>query len=151
MVYKEFKDIYNRFCNYFGKFEYMSDETMIKIYFKEMKYINFNLEEFEQMVYEKCTYFPKVAEIHSIRKNELKNVKATVNINTKVCDCNKCNGTGYRLMIEVKNDIPYEFIVACDCRNGDNKIYDGRTISDKKHRSCYIIPRFSEKFVEISV
>ena len=54
-----------------------------------------------------------------------------------------CNGTGYVILKQVIEGTAYDYAYACDCKNGDNKLYDGRTIKDKDHRSPYYIPRYS--------
>ena len=54
-----------------------------------------------------------------------------------------CKGTGYVTVKKIVNELSYDFVYACDCRNGDNKLYDGSTIKDKEHRSNYYVPRYS--------
>jgi len=64
-------------------------------------------------------------------------------------ECEMCNDTGYVFIIEKgEKGCNYEYVVACDCSKGDDKVYDGRTISDEKHRSNYICPRYSSMFPE---
>lgn len=44
---------------------------------------------------------------------------------------------------KIINEVSYDYVYACDCKNGDNKLYDGSTIKDKEHRSNYYVPRYS--------
>ena len=62
--------------------------------------------------------------------------------------CDKCQDTGFVLIKVIENDLPYEHVVACDCPLGNDKVYDGRTVSDVRYRTQYRIPRYSELFPE---
>ena len=65
-------------------------------------------------------------------------------------ECKACNDTGFILITEKsEKGGTYEFAVACDCPKGDDKVYDGRIISDEKHRSNYICPRYSSLLPKI--
>lgn len=55
-----------------------------------------------------------------------------------------CNGTGYVILKKRVHGKLYDYAYVCDCKNGDNKLYDGKTIKDKEHRSPYCVPRYSE-------
>lgn len=145
MKFIEFENIWRRMCVYYGKSDFLEDKDMIKIYFDEMKYINRDYEEFEQLLRSKCKYFPKAADIEDVKKVLLDKrlEEQRININEPVCECKLCNSTGYRMIRDEQNR---EYICACDCKNGDNKLYDGRTISDKAHKSIYVIPRYSQLY-----
>ena len=141
MTLNEFGNVWNTLCNYYEK-EYSKD--VMNLYFNEMKYINGEYNELITGITNKCKYFPKIADIMEVWRTIKQENMEVVDINKPVCECNLCNGSGYRI---IKEKSPaggiYEFAVACDCHNGDNKLYDGRTIKDKKHRSNYICPRYS--------
>ena len=62
-------------------------------------------------------------------------------------ECEKCNDTGYVFITEPSpKGNTYTFVVACDCEKGNDKVYDGRTLSE--NRSNYICPRYSSMFPE---
>jgi hypothetical protein len=56
-------------------------------------------------------------------------------------ECRKCNDTG---LVLLKDQDGRSWAVACDCKKGNDKVYDGRTL--EKDRSPYIIPRYSDIF-----
>ena len=142
MTMNEFSNVWKTLCTYYDKNE--NSKELIDIYFSGMKYINNNYDELMRGIFRKCKFFPKVAEIMEIWEKTRKEHTVSININEPVCDCNLCEGTGYRLINEVSPQGGiYTFAAACDCANGDNKLYDGRTIKDAKHRSNYICPRYS--------
>ncbi|HHV99973.1 MAG TPA: hypothetical protein GXX36_10475 [Clostridiaceae bacterium] len=65
--------------------------------------------------------------------------------------CTVCDDRGYVLMKEVQKsgdmDIPYQYVLYCPfCPVGRSQAYDGRNISDKEHRSPYIVPPLTEYF-----
>ena len=146
MVRKEFSSVWNTLCAYYG-YKEAEREDIKDLYFRQLKYYDpMDWIEIQDVVIAKCKFMPKVEEISSIA-NEWKKKKQdakTADINIPVCECKLCNGTGYRSIIEMDNNRPYEYVVACDCANGDNKLYDGRTIKDEKHRTNYIVPRYSQ-------
>lgn len=147
MKFTEFEPIWKTICKYYSKPEFLNDKEMIRVYFDEMKHINSNFEKFEQLLYRKCQFFPKTYHILEIRKAMMDEMleEQRVNINEPVCECKLCNGTGYRI---IRDNRMQQYAVACDCKNGDTKIYDGRNIQDKMHRSIYIVPRYSQMFPE---
>jgi hypothetical protein len=145
MKINEFTIIFNRMCKYFNKDEFINDKSIGEIYYNEMKKINDRYDYFEELLYSKCKFFPKVTEIKDVRYKMNENESGIIDVNAKICECANCNGTGYRIIFYNKN---IEYVVACDCKNGDNKLYDGRSIKDKAHRSSYIVPRYSEKLME---
>ncbi len=140
MFFNEFEPIFKRICRYFGKEEYITDKEMIEIYFNEMKRINDRYPYFEELLFQKCKFFPKVTEIRDIRF-KMQDDKKVIDINTPICDCKLCETTGYRFIRNEKGSI---YAVACDCKNGDNKLYDGRMIKDTANRSDYVIRRYSD-------
>ena len=145
MVRKDFNSVFDTMCDYYGAKDIKLNEAVRELYFDQMKF--YDPQEWlgiQKQITERIKYFPKITEIIEIAR-EYKNAnKKTININEPVCECDLCSGTGYRFIHEVspKGGI-YTFAVACDCANGDNKLYDGRTIKDAKHRSNYICPRYS--------
>lgn len=145
MKFVEFETIWRRMCMYYEKPGYLENKEMVDIYFNEMKYINNNYQEFEQLLRNKCKFWPKTADIVEVRKELIDKMleEQHININEPVCECKLCNGTGYRI---IKDKKMRNYAVACDCKNGDTKLYDGRKIVDKAHRSIYIIPRYSQLF-----
>ena len=56
-------------------------------------------------------------------------------------ECKLCSDSGFVLL---KDEKGRSWATACDCKKGDNKLYDGRTIEDPKRRSPYFIPRYSQ-------
>ncbi|NLG89789.1 MAG: hypothetical protein GX494_11395 [Clostridiaceae bacterium] len=63
--------------------------------------------------------------------------------------CAVCDDKGFVLMKEKQSDtgLTYEFVLYCPfCPVGRSWAYDGRNISDKKHRSPYYVPPVTEYF-----
>ena len=63
--------------------------------------------------------------------------------------CDVCDDKGFVLMKEKQPDtgLIYEFVLYCPfCPVGRTWAYDGRNISDKKHRSPYYVPPITEYF-----
>lgn len=63
--------------------------------------------------------------------------------------CDVCDDKGFVLMKEKQSDtgLTYEFVLYCPfCPVGRTWAYDGRNISDKKHRSPYYVPPITEYF-----
>ena len=63
--------------------------------------------------------------------------------------CDVCDDKGFVLMKEKQSDtgLIYEFVLYCPfCPVGRSWAYDGRSISDKKHRSPYYVPPITEYF-----
>jgi len=63
--------------------------------------------------------------------------------------CDVCDDKGFVLMKEKQSDtgLTYEFVLYCPfCPVGRTWAYDGRNISDKKHRSPYYIPPITKYF-----
>lgn len=145
MVRKDFNSIFDTLCDYYGQKEMKENDSIREIYFGQLKYYEpQEWIEIQNALLGKHKYMPKVQEIIAIASDVKATNKETVNVNIPVCDCTLCNGTGYRFITEPspQGNI-YTFVVACDCANGNNKLYDGRTIKDKKNRSNYICPRYS--------
>lgn len=140
MKRNEFENVIKTLTQYYDK---ELDEGTREIYFNEMKYYNGDLSKYIEEVCNLCKFFPKIVELKNI-KQKLEEQKEYVDINNPVCECNLCHGSGYRFINEqTESGYIYTFAVACDCPNGDNKLYDGRTIKDKKYRTNYICPRYS--------
>lgn len=138
----EFNTVFETLCKYYDK-QYNKTDEMVEIYFNEMKYINDDLSQYINKIFSEFKFFPKVSELKDLRYKLQSEKGETININAKVCDCEDCNGTGYRAINEIRSGLPYSFCVACDCANGTNKLYDGSKIQDKIHRSEYTVKRFS--------
>jgi len=63
--------------------------------------------------------------------------------------CDVCDDKGFVLMKEKQSDtgLIYEFVLYCPfCPVGRTWAYDGRNISDKKHRSPYYVPPITKYF-----
>jgi hypothetical protein len=142
MKRNEFNTVFGTICKYYDK-DYTKDNEMMEIYFNEMKYINENFSEYINQIFSKFKFFPKVAELKDLRFKLKEDKGNSININAKICDCNYCNGSGYRTITEIRYKLPIEFLVACDCKNGDNKLYEGSKMKEAKDRSDYAVRRFS--------
>lgn len=63
--------------------------------------------------------------------------------------CDVCDDKGFVLMKKKQSDtgLTYEFVLYCPfCPVGRSWAYDGRNISDKKHRSPYYVPPITKYF-----
>lgn len=139
--------LFDLLCKYYNKESYLEDKEMFKTYYDTLKDFNIDKNYLKENILKQCRYFPKVIDMLNIIE-EIQNKQGKSLTNSKICECQYCNGTGYRLITEIKNDVPYKFALACDCKNGDNKLYDGKKIEDARYRSNYIVPRFSQMFAE---
>jgi len=144
MTDSEFIEETSRIEQYYGK---ELDTFQRKIWNEEIGHIA--LSRYRQIIKEifrTCKFMPKLADIVEINKElayhtEDKKVFESV-------ECNKCNSLGFITYIkEIDNGgykIPYQFIARCDCTNGNQYVYDGRTIRDTEHRSNYRVPSMAE-------
>lgn len=150
MVRKDFNSIFDTLCDYYNQKEMKENESIRELYFDQLKY--YDPQEWldiQKTLLAKHKYMPKIQEIITAVADIKRENKEVIDINKPVCECDLCNGTGYRFITEPSpKGNTYTFVVACDCANGDSKVYDGRTIKDKKHRSNYICPRYSSMFPE---
>ena len=145
MRYVEFEQLWKKMCKVFNRTESLTDKDVIDIYFREVKTYNNDYNVLEQRILQKYKYFPKPADLLETI-SEVKNELAKVKDKNKVFkQCDMCNGSGF---VIIKDEKQREYAVACDCENGDDKLYDGRTITDKRYRSPYVIKRYSEMFAK---
>ena len=87
-------------------------------------------------------FIPKVSDI----LNAINEVKTIVAKETTRIECKKCKGVGYvpyyKKIDNGGKEIIYQFFAVCDC--GNEKRYDGTTISDIEHKSKFYVPLMNE-------
>lgn len=89
-----------------------------------------------------------VPAISVLAKKYRETSKSRVNVKNEEY-CAVCDDKGFVLMKEKQTDtgLTYEFVLYCPfCPVGRARAYDGRNISDKKHRSPYYVPPITEYF-----
>lgn len=89
-----------------------------------------------------------VPAISVLAKKYRETTKSRINVKNEEC-CDVCDDKGFVLMKEKQSDtgLTYEFVLYCPfCQVGRAWAYDGRNISDKKHRSPYYVPPITEYF-----
>lgn len=136
MKRNEFEEVIKTLCSYYD--DKKLEENTKNIYFEEMKYYNGDLGIYIKEICNSSKFFPKITELKTIKKNIEKSKNYSVASN-KMCDCDNCRGSGWIIIVD--NGI--EYAVACECKNGDNKIYNGQDC--KEHKSNYYIPRYNSK------
>lgn len=148
MKFEQFEKEFEIIANYYGKEEILQNKELINIYFDSFKYVDiFTFNRVKELAIKKCKFFPKVSEfedfIQEARKERYSKEKREQEI---LHECEKCKKLGYILYWKKVNDIEYLYACACDCKNGDNKLYEGPQVKDPKGRSNYYIKRFSDVF-----
>lgn len=63
--------------------------------------------------------------------------------------CDICRGRGFVLETRIINELPYEFMLHCECSVGNWWRYDGRTIS--KDKSLFFINSVSFRGGEVNL
>jgi hypothetical protein len=89
-----------------------------------------------------------VPPISALIKKYRETTESRVNVkNEQYCDV--CDDKGFVLMKEKDSEsgLTYEYVLYCPfCNIGRAQAYDGRSISDIKHRSAYYVPPITEYF-----
>lgn len=144
MTTAEFVEETSRLEKYYEK---ELDEFQRKIWNEELG--NIPVQRYRQIIkeaYRTCKFMPKLSDLIEINKQmgyHTENKQITESV-----ECEKCGGKGFVIYIkEVDNGgskIPYEYIARCNCKNGDNFIYNGSNIDDSEHRSNYYVPTINE-------
>lgn len=127
---------------FYGK-EYNQEQK--KVFYEELK--GYPLEKFIkaiEQIRKTSRYAPMLNEL----LEAIKQVKLNQRDEEKV-PCEFCKGTGYVRYTKIENGYPYEYFCLCTCKNAEGKEYNGRTISDKEHRSDYYIKTAQEVFGDI--
>ena len=89
-----------------------------------------------------------VPPISALIKKYRETTESRVNVKNEEY-CAVCDDKGFVLMKEKQSDtgLIYEFVLYCPfCSVGRSWAYDGRNISDKKHRSPYYVPPVTKYF-----
>lgn len=144
MTDSEFIEETSKLEKYYGK---ELETFQLKIWKDEL--VNMPLIRYRQIIkeiFKTCKFMPKLADIIEINKGlgyHTENKKEIEKVH-----CNKCNGEGFIIYTKLIDNgdikLPYDFIARCDCENGNEYMYDGRTIQDTEHRSNYRIPSILE-------
>jgi hypothetical protein len=90
----------------------------------------------------------KVPAISVLARKYRETTESRVNVKNEEY-CAVCDDKGFVLMKEKQSDtgLTYEFVLYCPfCPVGRTWAYDGRNISDKKHRSPHYVPPVTEYF-----
>jgi len=59
-------------------------------------------------------------------------------------DCEYCKGLGFHIVKHLIDDIPYDYLCYCKCKNGNKWNVDSRKCKDEKNRSEYFSKRIDE-------
>lgn len=140
----EFIEETSKLEKYYGK---ELETFQLKIWKEEIGTLS--AQRYRQIVreiFKTSKFMPKLADIIEINKELGYHTESKKEI--KKVPCDKCNGEGFIIYTKLVDNgnikLPYDFIARCDCENGNEFIYDGRTIQDKEHRNNYYIPSISE-------
>lgn len=144
MTDSEFVEETARIEKYYGK---ELDSFQRKIWYEDIG--KMPLSRYRQItreLFRTCKFMPKLADIVEINRGLAYH---TENQKTfKKVECKKCKSRGFITYIkQLENGgqkIKYQFIARCDCANGNQYNYNGRTIRDTEHRSNYYIPSVAE-------
>lgn len=144
MKVDEFIEETSNIEKYYGK---ELEDYQRKIWYQELQ--NLSIARYRQIIrelYRKCKFMPKLADILEIHTNL--SYERQVEQNTEKVECEKCKGLGFVLYTKMFDNgidkIPYQYIARCTCKNGENYIYDGRNVQDKRFRTNYYIPSVAE-------
>lgn len=140
MTNGEFIEATSRLEKYYEK-EFSIEQQ--RIMFEELREVS--VEKYKKAItycIRNSKFLPKIADI----LNAMNEVKTIVAKETTRIECKKCKGVGY-VPYYKKNDnggkeIIYQFFAVCDC--GNEKRYDGTTISDIEHKSKFYVPLMNE-------
>lgn len=147
MKFEQFEKEFEIIANYYGKEDIIKNKEFMNLYFDSFKYVDiFTFNRVKELAIKKCKFFPKVSEFEEFIQETKKEKYSNEKREEITYECDKCKKTGYVLYWKKVNDREYLYACACDCRNGDNKLYEGPKVKDPKGRSNYYIKRFSEVF-----
>lgn len=112
------------------------------VWYQELKNIPINrYRQIIMQVFRSCKFMPKLADIISIQ-NELP-FGNKVQVEKERVNCNKCKGKSLifykKYIANGDKKLEYDYAARCDCRNGEEYVYDGTTINDTEHRSKFYI------------
>ena len=139
----EFIEETSKLEKYYGK---ELETFQLKIWNEELGHLSVTkYRQIIRQILKTSKFMPKLADMLEVTNTMPKVNKETTR---EKVECDKCNGEGYILYTKLVDNgdykIPYEYVARCDCDNGNEYIYDGRTINDTQHRSDYRIPSMSE-------
>lgn len=148
MKFEQFEKEFAIISNYYGKEDILTNKELMNIYFDSFKYVDiFTFNRVKELTIKKCKFFPKVSEfeefIQEVKREKHNNEKSEEEI---VYECDKCKGVGYVLYWKNVEDMEYLYACACDCKNGNNRLYEGPQVKDARGRSNNYIKKFSEVF-----
>lgn len=142
MTISEFIEVTKTLEKYYEK---ELDEFQRKVWYDEIKYMT--EQRYRQIVRHiliTSKFMPKLSDVVQAN-NSLGKIQKEVK---EKVECSKCNGEGFILYTEMVDNgdtkIPYQYVARCECANGEEFNYDGRTIKDTEHRSNYYIPSLVE-------
>ena len=144
MTLGEFVEETSKLEKYYGK---ELEDFQRKIWNEEIG--NLSVQRYRQIIkeiFKTCKFMPKLADIIEINKGLGYHIENKKEI--KKVHCDRCNGEGFIIYTKLIDNgdikLPYDFMARCDCENGNEYIYDGRTIQDTQHRSNYYVPSIVE-------
>lgn len=142
MTKQEFIKEFNILCDYYKAVDLKENGNLLDKYYDYLKNIDISdWKIIRNRIDLRYKYMPKIMEIQDVYSEYRSEIAREKEKEKKTYACKLCNESGFVIVRDNKNR---QYAVACDCRNGDDKIYDGRTIKDEKHRSIYVIPRYSQ-------
>jgi len=140
MTNGEFIEATSRLEKYYEK-EFSIEQQ--RIMFEELREVS--VEKYKKAItycIRNNKFIPKVSDI----LNAINEVKTIVAKETTRIECKKCKGVGYvpyyKKIDNGGKEIIYQFFAVCDC--GNEKRYDGTTISDIEHKSKFYVPLMNE-------
>lgn len=140
MTNGEFIEATSRLEKYYEK-EFSIEQQ--RIMFEELREVS--VEKYKKAItycIRNSKFLPKIADI----LNAMNEVKTIVAKETTRIECKKCKGVGYvpyyKKIDNGGKEIIYQFFAVCDC--GNEKRYDGTTISDIEHKSKFYVPLMNE-------
>lgn len=140
MTNGEFIEATSRLEKYYEK-EFNTEQQ--RIMFEELK--EMPVDKYKKAItycIRNSKFLPKIADI----LNAMNEVKTTVVTEKDRIECRKCKSTGYvpyyKKIDNGGKEIIYQFFAVCNC--GNEKRYDGTTISDIEHKSKFYVPLMNE-------